>query len=183
MKILVTYAGSTDPVARAADRVAKVLTGLGEEVSVLPMSRVTTLGGYETVVAGSVEQAGHWMPEAMEFVRRNQGALRKRHFAIFTLFPTWSEFKGAESRMVIMQYTAPVRALIHPVSEGFFTGDTEREKESRPGERSKFKLSILLGILKESDHRSQAEIETWAAKLHEKLAKDSEQRAQGKKHE
>ena len=169
MKILVTYSGSGGLTAAVAERIEKVLSGLGEIVTLLPMSGVETLIGYKAVVAGSIEQAGHWTPEALDFVRRYQGVFWTTKLAIFTVCPSLGAEKGAESRMVVMQYTAPVRAMAHPLSEGFFSDQVEPLKDTKPGERSKFKLSILLGLLKESDHRNQAEIETWATKLHEKL--------------
>lgn len=181
MKILVTYSGSGGLTAEVAERMGKVLSGLGEVVTVLPMSGVTTLIGYKAVVAGSMEQAGHWTPEALDFVRRYQGVFWTTQLAIFTVCPSLGSDKGAESHMVVMQYTAPVRAMAHPVSEGFFSDEIEPKKDTKPGERSKFKLSILLGLLKESDHRNQAAIETWATKLHEKLALGPEPKAKSKK--
>jgi len=178
MEILVTYAGSGGLAAGAAERMGKVLTGLGESVTALPMSSVTKLTDYEAVIAGSVEHAGSWVPEAMEFVRRSQSALKGKAFAIFTVCTEMTTDKGAEAHMVIMQWTAPIRSLVHPVSEGFFTVEQVMKKEAKPGERSRFKLNILFGILKESDLRhQQSSIETWATKLHEKLAQSSERRA------
>ncbi|MFZ2287192.1 MAG: flavodoxin domain-containing protein [Bacteroidales bacterium] len=168
MKILVTYAGGAGPSAGVAERIARVMTGLGADVTLLPMTGVSTIKGFSAVIAGSIERGGGWVPEAMEFVRRNQALLNKKLFAIFTVIPSLALEKGAESRMVIMQYTAHVRGMVHPVGEGFFSGETESRKETPPGERSKFKLRILLGLLREGD-RSHGEIETWAAKLHEKL--------------
>ena len=171
MKILVTYAGSGALAAGTAERVGRVLSGLGEIVTVLPMSGVTTLIGYDAVVAGSIEQAGQWTPEALDFVRRYQGVFWTEQLAIFTVCHSLGSDKGAESRMVVMQYTAPVRAIAHPVSEGFFSDEIDPDKDTKPGERSKFKLNILFGILKESDLRhQQAAIETWATKLHDKFA-------------
>ena len=73
--------------------------------------------------------------------------------------------------MVIMQYTAHVRGMVHTVSEGFFSGEAESKENPQPGERSKFKLRLLLGLLRESQSQSQSESETWAAGLHEKLVK------------
>jgi menaquinone-dependent protoporphyrinogen oxidase len=181
MKILVTYSGSGGLTAAVAERIGRVLSGLGETVTVLPMSGVTTLIGYKAVVAGSIEQAGHWTPEALDFVRRYQGVFWTTKLAIFTVCRSLGSEKGAESHMVVMQYTAPVRAMAHPVSEGFFSDEVDLTKDTKPGERSKFKLSILLGLLKEGDHRNQAAIETWATKLHEKLALDPEPKGKSRK--
>jgi len=171
MKILITYAGTTGTAAGVAERVARVMTGLGADVTLSPMSGVVTVKGYSAVVAGCLEQGGRWVPEAMEFVRNNQLALNKKIFAIFTVIPSLATDTGAESRMVIMQYTAHVRGMVHTVSEGFFSGVYEKKEMSQPGERSRFKLSLLLGLLRESEHRSQSEVETWSASLHEKLVK------------
>jgi len=181
MKILVTYAGSAGSAANVADRIARVMTGLGAEVTLLPMTAVSTVKGFSAVIAGSIEKGGGWVPEAMEFVRRNQGLLNKKPFALFTVIPSLASEKGAESRMVIMQYTAHVRGMVHPVTEGFFSGEAERKKEASPGERSMFKLRVLLGLLKEGD-RSQGEIETWAARLHEKLLRTSGKGVKGLTH-
>jgi menaquinone-dependent protoporphyrinogen IX oxidase len=42
MKILVTYAGTTGPAAEAAERVVRVMTGLGADMTLRPMSGVTS---------------------------------------------------------------------------------------------------------------------------------------------
>jgi len=171
MKILVTHAGMSGPSVVVAERIASVMTGLGAEVTLLPMAGVSTVKGYSAVVAGCLEQGGSWVPEAMEFVRRNQSLLNRKPFAIFTIIPSLASEKGAESRMVIMQYTAHVRGMVHTISEGFFSGEAEGRETAQPGERSKFKLRLLLGLLRESENRSQSETETWAVKLHEKLVR------------
>ncbi len=171
MKLLVTHAGTSGLAAGVAERVARVLAGLGAEVTVRPMSGVSTVKGYSAVIAGCREQGGGWVPEAMEFVRHNQAALNKKPFAVFTVIPSLGSAKGAESHMVIMQYTAHVRGMVHTVSEGFFSGETEGRDIAEPGERSKFKLRLLLGLLREPENRDHSEIETWAAQLHEKLVK------------
>ncbi len=181
MKILVTYAGNAGPLAAVAERIARVMTGLGAGVTLLPMTGVKTVKGYSAVIAGSIERSGGWVPEAMEFVRRNQALLNKKPFALFTIIPSLASEKGAESRMVIMQYTAHVRGMVHPVSEGFFSGEALRRKEPGPGERSKFKLRVLLGLLREGE-RGHGEVETWAAKLHEKLLMLSGQGVKGPVH-
>ena len=170
MKILVTHAGTSGRAANVAERVTRVLSGLGADVTVRPMSGVATLKGFSAVVAGSPEHGGCWVPEAIEFVRRNRSVLSRKPFAIFTVVSSKDMDKGAESRMVVMQYTAHVRGMVHPVSEGFFSGEVEERESPQPGERSKFKLRLLLGLFLEGESRSHSEVETWSARLHEKLA-------------
>lgn len=181
MKLLITFAGSAGPLAGVADRIGRVMTGLGVDVTLLPMTGVDSVKGFTAVIAGSMEKGGGWVPEAMEFVRRHQGPLNKKPFALFTVIPLLASEKGAEKRMVVMQYTAHVRGMVHPVSEGFFSGETEQSKEPHPGERSKFKLRVLLGLIREGD-RNHGEIETWTAKLHEKLVQMTRHGAKGPVH-
>jgi hypothetical protein len=45
--------------------------------------------------------------------------LSRKPFAIFTVVSSQDMDKGAESRMVVMQYTAHVRSMVHPMSEVF----------------------------------------------------------------
>ena len=169
MKILVTYASRTGSTAAVAARVGRVLTGLGEEVTVTPMSDVKGLKRFDAVVAGSSVQSGLWLPEAMEFIRRNHDILQDKPFAIFSVSLTPSEEQGVEYRMAIMQWTAPVRALAHPVTEAFFATETGESNSTKPGARSRFKLGVLLGILKERDNRQLDLVVPWTIKLHEKL--------------
>ncbi len=171
MKILVTFSGSEGLAANVAGRVADILTGLGADVSLKAMNAVQAVRGYSAVIAGSVEQGGRWVPEAMEFVRRFQGALSAKLFSIFTVIPSLSKEQGVESRMVVMQYTAHVRGMVLPVSEGFFSGITPAAESHKPGERSRFKLRLLLGFLADGESRGESEIETWTMQLHDKLVK------------
>ncbi|MCI0522128.1 MAG: flavodoxin domain-containing protein [Bacteroidales bacterium] len=169
MKILVTYASRTGSTAAVAARVGRVLTGLGEDVIVSPMSDLKGLKRFDAVIAGSSVQSGLWLPEAMEFIRRNQDILQEKPFAIFSVSLTPSKEQGVEYRMAIMQWTAPVRALAHPVSEAFFAAEPEQGNNDKPGARSRFKLGVLLGILKERDNRQLDLVVPWAVRLHDKL--------------
>lgn len=169
MNILVTFASSAGPVISVAGRIGEALSGLGEKVTVIPMNSVTDPGRYDVIIAGSSIRGDKWLPEAMEFIRRNQAVLLEKDFAIFTVCEALAEERGAEFRMVIQQWTAPVRALVHPVREAFFDGRDDRREEPAPGEKSRFKLRILLDALKDSDHRHRAVVESWSVQLHERL--------------
>ena len=62
-----------------------------------------------------------------------------------------------------MQYTAHVRGMVHPVSEGFFSG--EYENKEIPAARGAFAVQAqaVAGIAARDEHRSQTEVETWSA--------------------
>ena len=62
MKILVTCAGMTGPAADAAERIVKVMAGLGAEVTLKPMSGVASVKGFSAVVAGCLEQGEDGFP-------------------------------------------------------------------------------------------------------------------------
>ena len=67
MKILVTHAGMSGPATIVAERIARVMTGLGADVTLLPMTGVATVKGYlgELLNRGQIEffvrdHAGWW---------------------------------------------------------------------------------------------------------------------------
>ena len=74
-KILVTYSTRTGTTKGVSEEIGKTIASLGETVDVLPMSEVTALSGYRAVIAGSAVQSGKWLPEAMDFIRKNWGLL------------------------------------------------------------------------------------------------------------
>ena len=165
-----TYASRAGSTAGVAEKIGKILSDLGEDAEVKPMNEVTDIAGYDAVVAGSPIQASRWLPEAMEFMRRNQSVLSAKPFASFTLCMTLVMKKGEDYRPQISEWIAPVRSLVRPVSEGIFAGVLDLKKVPGAGDRLKFKLSILFGVWTEGDFRNWYAIEKWAAGLPELLS-------------
>ncbi|RPI21486.1 MAG: flavodoxin, partial [Chloroflexota bacterium] len=84
-KILIAYAskcGATGEVARA---IGQVWADQGEHVDVKPVSEVASLDGYAAAAIGSAIRFGQWLPEAVEFVKKNQQALNQVPVAVFTV--------------------------------------------------------------------------------------------------
>jgi hypothetical protein len=73
-------------------------------------------------VAGSAINGGEWLPEAMQFVRQHRAELARKRFAAFLVCMTLSMRNGEQYRSHVATWLAPVRALVKPVSEGFFAG-------------------------------------------------------------
>jgi len=161
-KILVTYASRSGSTAGVAEAIGKTLVEGGAEVDVRPMNEVTDLNPYQAVIAGSAIQAAHWLPEAMEFMRMNQAALRQKPFAAFEVCMTLAMPKGENYRQAVAEFLQPVRELVKPVSEGLFAGGLDIGKLPALGDRIKFRLSVLLGVWKEGDHRNWEAIRAWA---------------------
>jgi menaquinone-dependent protoporphyrinogen oxidase len=163
-KILVTYASRNGATAGVAGAIGKVLFAAGVQVDVLPMHNVINLSPYRGVVAGSAIQAGQWLPEAMEFIRVHQNVLAQKPFAAFLVCMTLA-MKTGDYRQHVATWLAPVRSLVRPVSEGLFAGALDIQKIPSFGDRLKFRLSVLMNVWSEGDHRDWSAINAWANSL------------------
>jgi len=161
-KILVTYSSRTGATAGVAEAIAKTLADNGAEVDVYPMQEIKDLTPYRAVVAGSAVQNRQWLPEAMQFIRTNQPALNQKPFAMFSVCMTLAMRDGEKYRPQVAEWLAPVRALVHPVSEGLFAGILDIRKIPSFGDRLKFRLSVASGVWSEGDHRDWDAIRDWA---------------------
>jgi hypothetical protein len=77
--------------------------------------------------------------------------------------------KNEKYREGVADWLEPVRALVKPVSEGYFAGALDISKVPTFGDRLKFQLSVLFGAWSEGDHRDWNAIRTWASNLAVKL--------------
>jgi menaquinone-dependent protoporphyrinogen oxidase len=161
-KILVTYASRTGSTAGVAEAIAQTLSAGGAEVDVCPMGAVKDVTPYRAVIAGSAIQAAKWLPEALQFLRTHQAALGQKPFAAFEVCMTLAMPNGENYRQAVAEFMQPVRALVRPVSEGLFAGVLDVRKVPSLGDRIKFRLSVLLGVWKEGDHRDWNAIRAWA---------------------
>lgn len=169
-KILVTYASRNGSTAGVAAAIGKTLAEEGALVDVLPMGEVEDLASYRAVVAGSAIQAGQWLPEAMQFVQDNRAALARKPFAAFLVCMTLAMPKG-NYREHVATWLDPVRSIVRPVSEGLFAGALDIRKVPSLGDRVKFRLSVLMGVWSEGDHRDWNAIHAWAKSLNSQLAR------------
>ena len=163
-RILVTYASRLGSTAGVAEAIGKTLAASGAQVEVLPMQDVTDLAPYRAVVAGSAIRAGEWLPEAMQFVQTHRAALTQKPFAAFLVCMTLA-MPNAQYREHVARWLEPVRALVRPVSAGLFAGALDTRKIASLGDRLKFRISVMMGVWSEGDHRDWAAIRAWAADL------------------
>ena len=168
-KILVTYATCTGSTVGVAEAIGKTLSEGGLTVDVLPMKEVKDLTPYRAVVAGSAIQSKQWLPEAVDFVRANRAELSRKPFATFLVCMTLAMKNGENYRPFVVEFLAPVRALVRPVSEGQFAGVLDISKVPSFRERIKFRLSVLFGVWTEGDHRDWKAIRSWAESLAPRL--------------
>ncbi len=163
-RILVAYASRTGTTAGVAEAIGATLRDRGVLVDVLSVSAVMDLTPYCAVVAGSAIQNKQWLPEAMQFVQANQVALRRVPFAAFLVCMTLAMKKG-DYRSQVSAWLQPVRALAPTVSEGLFAGALDISKVSTWKDRLMFRVSVVMGVWSEGDHRDWDAIRTWAESL------------------
>lgn len=162
-KILIAYASRAGSTAGVADAVGRTLAGCGLRVEVRPIHEVESVEPYAAVVAGSAIQGG-WLPEAMKFLRDHQGELARRPFAAFLACITLAMRGGESYRSALGKHMEPVRALLRPVSEGFFAGVLDLS--ALPLVDSwRMRIPVALGIFPEGDHRDWEKIRSWAEEL------------------
>ena len=168
-KILVAYASRTGSTAGVAEAIGKTLMEKGAQVDIQPMQSVNDLTPYRGVVAGSAIQNRQWLPEAVSFVQMHKATLNQKPFAMFSVCMTLAMRNGEKYLPAVSEWIAPVRRLVHPVSEGLFAGVLDIRKIPSLSDRLKFRLSVAFGVWTEGDHRDWSAIRAWADGLHEKL--------------
>jgi menaquinone-dependent protoporphyrinogen oxidase len=164
-KILVTYASHTGYTGGVAEAISKTLAENGTPVELCLMQNVKDISSYKAVIAGSAIQGAQWLPEAVEFMKTHQDALLKIPFAAFMVCMTLAMPDAERYRQGIAKWMNPVREIVKPFSEGYFAGALEIDKIPKLSDRIKFRLSVIMGIWKEGDHRDWDAIHTWAKEL------------------
>ena len=163
--ILVAYASRTGYTAGVANAIGQTLAEGGTAVEILEMKDVKDLSQYKAIVAGSPINGAKWLPEAMEFLKIHQAELAGKPFATFTVCMTLAMKRADRYHKFVSDMLKPLRAIVKPVSEGFFAGGLDISKIPSRGDRIKFRLSVILGFWKEGDHRNWIEISAWASTL------------------
>jgi menaquinone-dependent protoporphyrinogen oxidase len=144
-----------------SEAIGKTLSEFGENVDVLPMNDIRDISNYKAVIAGSAIQAGKWLPEAMDFIKTYRYDLSQKPFAAFLVCMTLAMPKGESYRDHVSSWLQPVRNLVKPINEGLFSGTLYINKVPSFSDRFKFRISTMVGVWKEGDHRNWEEIKTW----------------------
>lgn len=168
-KILVTYASRAGATAGVAEAIGKSLAESGAQVDVRPMSEITDLSPYRAVVAGSAIRGSRWLPEAMQFLQTHQAELARKPFASFMVCATLTMKDGEKYRPGLVEWMAPVRALVKPVSEGYFAGTLDFSKLPFAFNVLGMRLAVAMRVFPPGDHRDWDAIRQWAESLRPRL--------------
>lgn len=163
--ILVTYATRAGSTTGVAEAIGKVFTEAGATVDVLPMHDVQDISTYDAVIAGSAINGNQWLPEALRFMEIHRADLSKKPFAAFMVCITLSMKDADKYRESIKDWMAPVRALVPPVSEGYFAGALDFNKLAKNRETFMLRIPVFMRIWKEGDHREWDKVQAWAREV------------------
>ena len=164
-KTLVTYASRTRSTAEVAEAIGQTLSASGAYVDVVPMNEVQDLSPYQMIVAGSPIRGSKWLPEAVQFVHAHRTTLAQKRVAIFTVCITMAMKHAEKYRAGVMDWVAPVRALVKPVSEGLFAGKLDFSQLPIGRQTLMLRLMVALSIFPGGDHRDWNAIRAWAQDL------------------
>ena len=120
-RVLIAYASRYGSTGEIAEVIGKELTARGKWVDVRLMEHVYSVYGYQAVIAGSAVHRGEWLPEAHEFVKRQQQALAGLPNAFFTVHML-NIGDDAVSQTNRAAYLDSIRKIFTPQEEVYFAG-------------------------------------------------------------
>lgn len=159
MNILVTFGSRHGSTRAIAETIAAELETCGHRTVFLEISRVTSLDGYDAVVAGSGVYLGRWLPPARTFLDRFQPEL--------ATMPTWLFSSGQIGDQPAGEPpdVTSRRDTIRLMEHRSFAGRMKRQSLGI-GERL---MARLVGSA-EGDFRDWDAIRAWARQIGNELA-------------
>jgi len=165
-RVLVTYASALGSTAQVAAAIGETLAAGGLCADVRPILENPQPDGYRAVLIGSAVRHGSWLAEAIEFVKANREALKRRPVALFTVHIT-SLGDDENSRRNRLAFLNEVRPLVQVVDEAFFAGRFDRRGAAL------LMPAWLARFIPPLDLRNWGKIRTWAASLQSRLVQNA----------
>jgi menaquinone-dependent protoporphyrinogen oxidase len=155
-RILVSYATRAGSTVEVAAAIGESLSQRGFTVEVKPVKENPNPADYQAVILGSAIRMGGWLPEAVDFIKRNQQALIKIPTALFTVHML-NTGDDETSRTNRLAYLNPVRPFLGNLEEIYFAGKMDFSRLS-------FLDRFVAGMVKavETDQRDWDKIHSWS---------------------
>jgi menaquinone-dependent protoporphyrinogen oxidase len=158
-KVLIAYATKLDSTGEIAQSIGETIAQSGFEADVELVKDVADTSEYSAVILGSAIRMGHWLPEAIEFAKRHQDPLKKVLVAIFTVH-ILNQGDDPESQKERLAYTEPVKKILTPKAEAFFTGKID------PAQLNFFERLLFRAVKSPAgDFRDWEDIQDWAEEV------------------
>jgi menaquinone-dependent protoporphyrinogen oxidase len=132
--VLVAYATKHGSTREVAEFVAAMLRGCGDQVDVLPASRVRSpVAGRDLVVLGAPIYSGRWHRDAHRFLERHRAELLRVPVAVFGMGPrdrdveSWRRSRGQLDRALAK------RDWLSPAAMALFGGVDPPRRRMTPG--------------------------------------------------
>jgi menaquinone-dependent protoporphyrinogen oxidase len=161
-KLCIAYVTKTNTTKEIAEEIAKIAREKDWDVKVLPVSAIASLEEFDAILIGAPINGMQWLPEAVEFVEKNQAALKTISTSYFLV--SYLMNSGAKMwKKTIDKSLNKVKAIVQPVKIGKFDGRIEDEF---PGF-----ARLLFGVKKGTplDLRDWDGIRAWANEYIEEL--------------
>jgi menaquinone-dependent protoporphyrinogen oxidase len=158
-KALVAYASKYGSTGGVADAIGKELCSKDVAADVRLISNAGELSSYQAVVIGSPVYRGKWLPEAVDFLKKNRDALSRVPVAYFLVCMSLAK-PTDKTQAEVLAYMDPIlKAVpeIKPVAIGSFAGALHYANLSG------LNKTILKSMgTPEGDFRDWAAIRAWA---------------------
>lgn len=160
-RVLVAYATRTGSTVGVASAIGETLGKRTFSVDVKPFKDAPSPEGYAAVVLGSAINGAQWLPEAVEYVKNHQTALKQTQVYLFCVH-IMNQGDDEGSKKNRLAYLNAVRSLVQPVDEAYFAG-----MGMNPDETSGFVRWVYrtFKIGTEGDCRDWEKIRGWAETL------------------
>lgn len=162
MKVLVAYASKYGSTREIAERIAGLLRQQGMQAQARPVQELDDLVDYDAFVVGSAVFAGHWMPEAMDFVRDNRALLAHGPVWLFSSGPIGAKAKKYDTPTEPKEL-GELRRALRPWGHRVFFGAWDPSKLDRG--RLGLAERLIAKVLPKGDFRDWQAIEAWAASI------------------
>lgn len=156
--VLITYKSNTGTTKEAAKIIQRVFISKALDVELLEISKVKSIDKYDLVIIGAPINGMHWLPEASNFVSKNEIALKNKKVACFALSYIIVDGRNFWKNRVRSNFKTTCQ-LVDPIDIMIFGGKIDQ--------RMPAPARFIFGLSKDAplDYRNNLIIEKWANDL------------------